>query len=177
MTSTASGGSAGRFTGPYASTIPSRIGVIADNDKGDQKLMTTLSSATRLMDADRREGFKVRLQRQRAALLRQLAAATSLNGSLATRRELGTPQTPCDRSCSTPTDARTCRALEEIDAGLARLAADSYGICTTCGREIALDRLELVPATPYCLRCARRRPRAAQGVTRFAAVLGKLFRR
>jgi RNA polymerase-binding transcription factor DksA len=150
--------------------------VVAGNAVGDQKLMT-LSSATRLMDGDRREGFKGRLQRQRAALLSQLAAATSLNGSLATRRELGTPQAPCDRSGSTPTDSRTCRTLEEIDAGLARLAADSYGICTMCGHEIALRRLELVPATPYCLRCARRRSRAPHGVKRFAATLGKLLRR
>ena len=60
---------------------------------------------------------------------------------------------------------------------LARLATNSYGICTTCGREIALVRLELLPATPYCVRCARRRPRAPQGVTRFAATLGRLLRR
>ena len=128
------------------------------------------------MDA-RRERFTARLQRERAALLRQLAAATTANGSLATLRELGTPQALCDTSRSTPTDGRTHQALEEIDAGLARLATNSYGICMTCGREIALDRLELVPATPYCLRCARRRPRAPQGVTRFAATLGKLLRR
>ena len=123
------------------------------------------------MDADRRERFKAQLQRQRAALLRQLPAGESVNASLGTRRELGTPHALCDRSRSTPTDGGTRQAIE---AALARLAADSYGICTTCGREIALDRLELVPATPYCLRCARRRPRA-RGVTRFADGLGKLF--
>jgi RNA polymerase-binding transcription factor DksA len=128
------------------------------------------------MDASRREGFTARLQRQRAALLRRLAATTSVSGSLARGCESGTPQAPCDRSRSTPTDGRTRQALEEIDAALARLATDSFGTCTTCGREIALDRLELIPATPYCLRCARRRPRAPQGATRFAAALGKLFR-
>jgi RNA polymerase-binding transcription factor DksA len=129
------------------------------------------------MDASRREGFTARLQRQRAALLWRLAAATSVNGSLATDRESAAPQDPCDRSRSTPTDGRTRQALEGIDAALARLATDSFGTCTTCGREIALDRLELVPATPCCVRCARRRPRAPQGATRLAAALGKLFRR
>lgn len=129
------------------------------------------------MDAATRELVDARLQRQRAALLNRLAAATSSSGPLGTRRELGTAQAPCDRSRSTPTDGRTRQALEEIDTGLARLAADSYGICTTCGREIALARLELVPATAYCLRCARRRPRGPHRVTRFAAALGKLFRR
>jgi RNA polymerase-binding transcription factor DksA len=126
------------------------------------------------MDASRRERFIARLQRERAALLRELGAATSVNGSPATRRELSEPRAPCDRSRSTPTGGRTRQALEEIDAALARLATDSYGICTTCGREIALDRLELVPATPYCLRCARRRSRAPQRVTCFAAALAKL---
>jgi RNA polymerase-binding transcription factor DksA len=132
---------------------------------------------TEHMDARRREGFTARLQRERAALLRRLAAATPENGSLATDREPAAPQAPCDRFRSTPTDDRARRALGEIDAALTRLASDSFGICTTCGREIAPDRLDLVPATPYCVRCARRRPRAPQGATGFAAALRRLFRR
>lgn len=132
---------------------------------------------TEHMDARRREGFAVRLERERAALLRRLAAATSVNGSLATNREPAATRAPCNTSHATPTDGRTRQALEDIDAALARLATDSFGTCTTCGREITPDRLELVPATPYCVRCARRRPRAPQAARRLAAALGKLFRR
>jgi DksA/TraR C4-type zinc finger protein len=44
--------------------------------------------------------------------------------------------------------------LAEIEKALARLAHCTYGICVACGSRIAPERLELLPATPYCLRCA-----------------------
>jgi len=44
--------------------------------------------------------------------------------------------------------------LAEIEEALARLAHGTYGICVGCGNRIAPDRLELLPATPYCLGCA-----------------------
>ena len=42
-----------------------------------------------------------------------------------------------------------------IDAALRRLAEGEYGYCTDCGDEIAPKRLELDPAQPLCLSCAR----------------------
>jgi len=39
------------------------------------------------------------------------------------------------------------RALERIDAG-------RYGICTSCGHEIATKRLKLVPYADQCQSCA-----------------------
>jgi hypothetical protein len=44
--------------------------------------------------------------------------------------------------------------LAEIEKALTRLAHGTYGICVACGSRIAPDRLELLPATPYCLGCA-----------------------
>jgi DnaK suppressor protein len=46
--------------------------------------------------------------------------------------------------------------LARIDAALERLANDEYGHCVTCGEAIEPRRLELDPATPLCLACARR---------------------
>jgi len=40
--------------------------------------------------------------------------------------------------------------LGEIDAALARMEEGEYGICQVCGREIADERLEAVPATRFC---------------------------
>ena len=51
--------------------------------------------------------------------------------------------------------------LAQIDAALMRLVDGRYGVCFACGRTIAIERLRLVPATPFCLRCARRRPRVS----------------
>jgi hypothetical protein len=111
------------------------------------------------MDAEGRHRLAVLLQRHREFLLRQLSSGTPVSESLATRREFGTVCRPRATSRSTATHGRVRQALEKFDAALARLAGGSYGICTTCVREIALDRLNLVPATAYCLRCARHRPR------------------
>jgi RNA polymerase-binding transcription factor DksA len=46
------------------------------------------------------------------------------------------------------------RQRDELDAALARLAADSYGRCGSCGGEIAPARLEALPATTVCITCA-----------------------
>ncbi|MXQ06944.1 TraR/DksA family transcriptional regulator [Alphaproteobacteria bacterium GH1-50] len=44
--------------------------------------------------------------------------------------------------------------IEAIDAALARIAAGDYGACVTCGAEISGERLETLPATPFCRNCA-----------------------
>jgi DnaK suppressor protein len=46
--------------------------------------------------------------------------------------------------------------LARIDAALERLADGEYGDCATCGEPIEPRRLELDPAIPLCLGCARR---------------------
>jgi DnaK suppressor protein len=46
-------------------------------------------------------------------------------------------------------------ALAGIEAAEQRLKCGRYGICTICGLEIAVERLDALPATPTCLDCAR----------------------
>jgi DnaK suppressor protein len=46
--------------------------------------------------------------------------------------------------------------LARIDSALERLAEGDYGDCVTCGEAIEQQRLELDPAIPLCLGCARR---------------------
>ena len=36
-----------------------------------------------------------------------------------------------------------------------RLGDGLYGTCTICGLEIAVERLDALPATPTCIHCAR----------------------
>lgn len=45
--------------------------------------------------------------------------------------------------------------LRMIDAALGRMDEGEYGYCVTCGDEIAEDRLDLLPGTPFCARHAR----------------------
>lgn len=44
--------------------------------------------------------------------------------------------------------------IESIRAALDRIAAGEYGICVTCGEEISPERLDVLPATPFCRNCA-----------------------
>jgi DnaK suppressor protein len=43
---------------------------------------------------------------------------------------------------------------DDLEAALARLADDSYGICESCGGPIAPGRLEARPGARTCIDCA-----------------------
>lgn len=42
----------------------------------------------------------------------------------------------------------------EVRAALKRIDDGSYGTCESCGRAIAVARLEAIPYTRYCIKCA-----------------------
>jgi RNA polymerase-binding transcription factor DksA len=44
--------------------------------------------------------------------------------------------------------------LRMIEAALQRIAEGEYGDCVTCGSKVSEDRLDLLPATPFCRNCA-----------------------
>ncbi|TCP63170.1 TraR/DksA family transcriptional regulator [Rhodovulum bhavnagarense] len=44
--------------------------------------------------------------------------------------------------------------VQQIRAALARIEDGSYGFCVRCGDEISQDRLDILPATPFCRNCA-----------------------
>lgn len=46
--------------------------------------------------------------------------------------------------------------ISAIDAALARFSKGEYGICEHCGREIPLERLDLIPSTTVCTECSRK---------------------
>jgi len=45
--------------------------------------------------------------------------------------------------------------FEQIDAALQRISAGTFGRCTSCGAAIAEERLEALPYTASCARCAQ----------------------
>jgi RNA polymerase-binding protein DksA len=45
--------------------------------------------------------------------------------------------------------------LADVEAALARRESGGYGICETCGRPIAPERLAARPAARTCIDCAR----------------------
>ncbi|MBA3911515.1 MAG: dimethylmenaquinone methyltransferase [Rhodobacter sp.] len=45
--------------------------------------------------------------------------------------------------------------IPQIRAALHRIESGTYGECVQCGAEIAEARLDALPWTPFCRRCAR----------------------
>jgi RNA polymerase-binding transcription factor len=43
--------------------------------------------------------------------------------------------------------------VRRIEAALARIQQDTFGVCVACGEDINLPRLDALPWTQYCLRC------------------------
>lgn len=44
--------------------------------------------------------------------------------------------------------------IRVIRAALARIEEGSYGFCAKCGEPISEERLDVLPATPFCSKCA-----------------------
>lgn len=44
--------------------------------------------------------------------------------------------------------------LQQINAALQRLANKQFGVCVSCGVEIPMPRLEVLPYTARCVDCA-----------------------
>lgn len=44
--------------------------------------------------------------------------------------------------------------IDAVDAARERIRAGRYGICTSCGRAIGVQRLEARPTTELCIVCA-----------------------
>jgi DnaK suppressor protein len=49
--------------------------------------------------------------------------------------------------------------LSRVEAALRALDNGTYGICTSCGQPIAVERLEAIPWVPLCIECARKATR------------------
>jgi DnaK suppressor protein len=56
---------------------------------------------------------------------------------------------------------------QAIDDSLARLADGSYGVCYSCGLEIAAERLRALPFTRLCRDCQQDQEREARSQWRF----------
>jgi DnaK suppressor protein len=45
------------------------------------------------------------------------------------------------------------RQRRRIEAALARIREDVYGVCCSCGDDLPAERLQADPAAPFCVAC------------------------
>jgi DnaK suppressor protein len=98
------------------------------------------------------------LRRQREVLFKEAAGAEADLAFIAEDRESELEERGQEERAArlfARLDVRAKHAIEEIDAALQRIAEGRYGTCSVCGRAIAAKRLHALPATPFCLECAR----------------------
>ena len=113
------------------------------------------------MDDTVRYAMEQKLRQERARLWEEAAAADSELHALAETRDSELEEAAQQERLAAlmaRLDLRTKHEIEEIDAALMRLADGRYGTCLQCGRRIAIARLTVLPATRFCVRCARQQP-------------------
>jgi hypothetical protein len=98
-------------------------------------------AATAAAAKTRWDSFRVLLDDQRADCVRQrelalAEAATSVPDPVALSRA-----------------ASLLLTIDEIDAALDRIADGTYGVCTNCGVDIPIERLEFRPFAAGCVAC------------------------
>ena len=59
-----------------------------------------------------------------------------------------------DRALELRTRDRQRKLVSKIESALRRIDEGEYGYCVTCGAEIVSARLDLLPDTPFCAKCA-----------------------
>jgi RNA polymerase-binding transcription factor DksA len=124
------------------------------------------------MDATARYALEQRLRKERSRLREEALAADSELQALAENRDSELEEVAQQERMAglmARLDLRAKHEIEEIDAALMRLADGRYGSCLGCGRRIAIARLQVLPATRFCVRCARRQAEAASGAEAEAA--------
>ncbi|MEV8313500.1 TraR/DksA C4-type zinc finger protein [Streptomyces sp. NPDC059900] len=84
-----------------------------------------------------------RLQHERATRLTQLQAVEEAGAE--TEEQMMFTQKEAIR-----------RVLAEVEDAVARVQDGSYGLCQNCTTAIPVERLEILPYTPFCVPCQRK---------------------
>lgn len=70
-------------------------------------------------------------------------------------KRVGEGTTEAVERLSTTATARSLTvSIADVERALVKLAEGTYGICDSCGEPITEARLEALPATSRCVRCA-----------------------
>lgn len=107
--------------------------------------------------------FKEQLERRRSELLPAIRAAllradSETYGELAGQVHDVEEESLADllTDLNLAEISREVQEIQDVDAALRRIMAQTYGVCLQCGGEIAKDRLEAYPTAKRCIVCQRK---------------------
>ncbi len=106
------------------------------------------------------EQLKEALQQHRQTLIHEMAAYDAqgkepLIGYKTHQADAGTYA--FDQAADLAARNHAAHVLREVEDALARFDKGVYGICLACEEKIDIARLEAIPHTRLCLRCAEKR--------------------
>jgi RNA polymerase-binding protein DksA len=107
------------------------------------------------MDDATRAARQAGLEAERARLLAELHEGVTTPDQMTYGSQAAAATQVFEQQRDLALRERTERALTEVDAALERIAAGTYGACTSCGRPIAPERLEALPWAAHCIDCQR----------------------
>ena len=118
--------------------------------------------ATVLLTAEERRRLRAHLAGEREAAQRRLGGLDRTFDELVAAADLEPPDdehdpdgtTAYERAQVTSLANATRTVLRQLDLALDQLDDPGFGACTACGQPIGVARLEAVPGTTRCVRCA-----------------------
>ena len=121
-----------------------------------------MTLSRRLLPPQVVQEFGKALKTARAQLLKEVAT-TEAELHATEEREIGAPVEDAERAARqgilAGLDDRERAELEDIEVGLERLRAGTFGVCEDCHGDIPMARLRAMPAARCCLACQSIRER------------------
>jgi DnaK suppressor protein len=94
------------------------------------------------------------LERQRAAILDEVGEVLTNRPDLESFPDVSDQASAeVDQNFSMRIREREQKLLKKIDEALDRMANGTFGVCESCGGEIAIKRLKARPVTTLCIDC------------------------
>lgn len=112
------------------------------------------------MDPKQLEEAKDRLLKLRRELELGLSTRSAADDSITPDNAIGRltrMEAIQAQSISSAGKERARKRLKQVDIALERVEDGTYGTCVACGDQIATGRLEIMPETRLCTKCAERR--------------------
>ncbi|HEY6291794.1 MAG TPA: TraR/DksA C4-type zinc finger protein [Terriglobia bacterium] len=101
----------------------------------------------------RKASYKTILLKKRQELLASIRSEPDALSIMQTPDEVEFAVKTAAQDVSAVTADLRSQTLREVEGALVRVSRGSYGICETCGDEIALARLKAIPWARRCVTC------------------------
>lgn len=99
--------------------------------------------------------FKAQLEEMKEKIINDveqtLSEMTTQNGNIPDPNDRATVES--DRNFELRIRDRERKLMNKIEEALGRIDDASYGICDSCGEDIAVKRLEARPVAKFCIDC------------------------